>query len=170
MHDVCGMDATAANPAPLLYFEAVLKPHRSLSRGALLGVLGGMAVVSLYVTTLMYLLGAWPVIGFNGADLALAALLFWLNARAARAREIIRLRGEEIEITTITPAGRARMVSVPPGWARAELQERPGAVPRLVIRTPNAIQEIGRSLGAAQKQDLAAALNRALARWRGPPS
>jgi uncharacterized membrane protein len=168
MHDVCGMDASAAKPAPRLFFEAELKPHRSLSRGALLAVLGGMAAASLYVTALMYLLGAWPVIGFNGADLALAALLFWLNARTARAREIIRLNEDEIEITTISPSGRKSMVFIPPGWARAELEETPGAVPRLVIRTPATRREIGRQLGEAQKRDLAAAINRALGRWRSP--
>ena len=168
MHDVCGMDASAAKPATRLFFEADLRPHRSLSRGALLAVLGAMAAGSLYVTTLMYLLGAWPVIGFNGADLALAALLFWLNARAARAREIIRLNEDDIEITRITPAGRRSVVAVPAGWARAELEEHPGTVPRLVIRTPAARHEIGRALGAAQKRDLAEAINRALARWRSP--
>ncbi|MBB5373664.1 DUF2244 domain-containing protein [Acidocella aromatica] len=162
------MDAYAAKPASPLFFEADLRPHRSLSRGALLAVLGGMAVGSLYVTTLMYLLGAWPVVGFNGVDLALAALLFWLNARAARAREIIRLNNDDIEITHITPSGRRSVVFIPPGWARAELEERPGAVPHLVIRTPAARREIGRQLGEAQKRDLAAAINRALARWRSP--
>jgi len=162
------MDAYAAKPVPRLFFEAELKPHRSLSRGALLAVLGGMAAGSLYVTALMFLLGAWPVIGFNGLDLALAALLFWLNARAARAREIIRLNEDDIEITRITPAGRRSVVFVPPGWARAELEETPGTVPRLVIRTPAARQEIGRLLGEVQKRDLAAAINRALARWRAP--
>jgi len=168
MHDVCGMDASAAKPASRLFFEADLRPHRSLSRGALLAVLGAMAAGSLYVTTLMYLLGAWPVIGFNGAELALAAVLFWLNARAARAREIIRLGEDAVEITRITPSGRKTMASLPPGWARAELEEHPGTVPRLIIRAQAERQEIGRALGAAQKRDLAEAINRALARWRSP--
>lgn len=168
MHDVCGMDAYAAKPVPRLFFEAVLRPHRSLSRGAQLAVLGAMAAASFGVTALMYLLGAWPVMGFNGADLTLAALLFWLNARAARACEVIRLYEDEIEITSIAPSGRRSVVFIPPGWARAELEETPGTVPRLVIRTPAARREIGRQLGEAQKRDLAEAINRALARWRSP--
>ena len=71
------MDAPSGNNGTL-YFEAELHPHRSLSRKGLLLVLGGMMLGSLYVTTLMYFLGAWPVIGFNGADIALAIFLFWL--------------------------------------------------------------------------------------------
>ena len=145
-----------------------MRPHRSLSRKALLLVLGGMMLGSLYVTTLMYFLGAWPVIGFNGADITLAALLFWLNTRAARAREIVRLYDTVLEITTISPGGKEEVTTLSPDWARVELQERPGVVPRLFLRARDAVAEIGRQLGEAQKRDLAGALGRALARRRAP--
>ena len=161
------MDTPDSKDGPL-YFEAVLRPHRSLSCRALWLVFGGMAVASLYVTTLMYFLGAWPVMGFNGVDIALAALLFWLNARAARACEIIRVKEAVLEITRIAPDGRQEIVSLSPDWARVELQERPAAVPVLRLRARGAAQEIGRQLGAAQKRDLAAALKRALERRRTP--
>jgi uncharacterized membrane protein len=161
------MDAPDGKGAKL-YFEAELRPHRSLSRKALILVFCGMAAGSLYVTTLMYLLGAWPVIGFNGADIALAGLLFWLNSRAARAREIIRLSDTALSITNISPAGRTHHATLSPDWARVELQEHPASVPALFIRARGATQEIGRHLGEAQKRDLAVALERALARRRAP--
>jgi uncharacterized membrane protein len=161
------MDAMTGKGAKL-YFEAELRPHRSLSRKALLLVLGGMVLGSLYVTTLMYFLGAWPVIGFNGADIALAALLFWLNTRAARACEIIRLSDTALEIINIAPNGRQEQVILSPDWARVDLQERPASVPALFLRARGAVQEIGRQLGEAQKRDLAEALDRALARRRAP--
>jgi len=161
------MDAPSGKNG-VLYFEAELRPHRSLSRKALLCVLGGMALGSLYVTTLMYFLGAWPVIGFNGADITLAALLFWLNTRAARAREIVRLYDSMLEVTNISPGGKAQITTLSPDWAKVELQERPGAVPRLLVRARNGGAEIGRQLGEAQKRDLAEAIGRALARRRSP--
>jgi uncharacterized membrane protein len=161
------MDAPTGNNGTL-YFEAELHPHRSLSRKALLCVLGGMMLGSLYVTTLMYFLGAWPVIGFNGADITLAALLFWLNARAARAKEIIRLYDTVLEITNISPSGKKQVSTLSPDWAKVELQERPGAVPRLVFRARDAAAEVGRQLGEVQKRDLAEALDRALVRRREP--
>jgi uncharacterized membrane protein len=163
------MDAIPASGGGRLLFEAILRPHRSLSRNALFGIIGAMAGVSLFVTALMYMLGAWPVIGFNGAEMALAITLFWLNARAARAREVIRLAGEALEITRISPNGRMQAVILSPSWARAELEERPGSVPRLLLIARNAHEEIGRQLGEAEKRDLAAAINRALTRWRSPP-
>lgn len=161
------MDPTAGKGATL-YFEAELRPHRSLSRKALLFVLGGMVLGSLYVTTLMYFLGAWPVMGFNGADILLAALLFWLNSRAARAREIIRLSDTALEITDIAPNGREVHKILSPDWARVELQESPATVPKLFLRARGMVAEIGRQLGEAQKRDLAEALNRALERRRAP--
>ncbi len=165
--NLCGMDAPSGNNGTL-YFEAELHPHRSLSRKALFFVFGGMLLGSLYVTTLMYFLGAWPVIGFNGADITLAALLFWLNTRAARAKEIIRLYDAMLEITNISPSGRAKITTLSPDWAKVELQERPATVPRLLLRARNAGVEIGRQLGEAQKRDLAEAITRALARRRSP--
>jgi uncharacterized membrane protein len=161
------MDAPSGNNGTL-YFEAELHPHRSLSRKALLLVLGGMFLGSLYVTTLMYFLGAWPVIGFNGADILLAALLFWLNTRAARAKEIVRLYDAVFEVTQISPGGKEQVTRMSPDWARVALEERPGSVPRLLLLARNAGVEIGRQLGEAQKRDLAAAVERALVRRRTP--
>lgn len=162
------MDAMAGKGAKL-YFEAELRPHRSLSRGALLLVLAGLGCGSFCVTGMMYMIGAWPVIGFNGADLLLAALLFWLNMRAARAVEIIRLSDAALEITNISPGGRRRVVTLAPDWARVELCEQNGTVSALILRARGAAAEIGRQLGEAQKRDLAAALTRALVRRRAAP-
>ncbi len=44
-------------------FEAVVAPHRSLSRRGLFTLIGCMFAGSLTVTSLMALLGAWPVVG-----------------------------------------------------------------------------------------------------------
>jgi uncharacterized membrane protein len=160
------MDGIPASGEGRLFFEAVLCPQRSLSRNAMFSVIGIMAGASMFMTVTMYVLGAWPVIGFNGADLALVIILFWLNTRAARAREIVRLGRQDLEITRITPGGQMRVTVLSPAWARAELEEKPGTVPHLLLATRSNREEIGRQLGEAQKRDLAAAINCALAHWR----
>jgi uncharacterized membrane protein len=129
------MDAPAAS-ADRLMFEAEVKPHRSLSRRGLGLVIAGMCLGSLLVTSLMAWFGAWPVIGFNGADLLLALVLIWLNVRAA--------------------------------WAHVVLEERSGTVPKLLLTTRGTSCEVARQLGETEKRDLAAALSRALQRWRNP--
>jgi uncharacterized membrane protein len=161
------MDGVFANPGKTL-FEAVVKPHRSLSRRGLFTLIGCMMAGSLFVTSLMFLLGAWPVIGFNGADIALAVFLLWLNVRAARAREVVVLTDTSLEITRTDIQGRKSSVSIQPYWLSVVLEERAGTVPKLLLTSRGRTHEIARQLGETPKRDLAAALTRAMNQWRNP--
>jgi uncharacterized membrane protein len=161
------MDGLSANPNRHL-FEAVVKPHRSLSRRGLLTLIGCMMAGSLFVTSLMFLLGAWPVIGFNGADIALAVFLLWLNVRAARARELVVLTDTSLNITRTDIHGRKSSLSLQPYWLNVVLEERAGTVPKLLLTTRGHAHEIARQLGETPKRDLAAALTRAMHQWRNP--
>ena len=140
------MDVAAAS-ADRLMFEAEVKPHRSLSRRGLGFVIAGMCLGSLLVTSLMALLGAWPVIGFNGADLLLALVLIWLNVRAARARETIRLSETELSVLWRDAGGRQRFMSLSPSWANVVLEERAGTVPKLLLTARGTSCEVARQLG-----------------------
>ena len=163
------MDAPTATAEPdALIFEATVKPHRSLSRRGVLILIGCMLAGSLTVTSLMALLGAWPVIGFNGADLLLAFLLLWLNIRAARAVEIITLSQASLTVTRTDIKGRRTRIRLAPYWLNPSLRERPGTVPRLILTARDTEVEIARQLGDSEKRDLAEALTRALHRWRNP--
>jgi uncharacterized membrane protein len=161
------MDAIAASTESLI-FEAEIKPHRSLSRRGLCYVVGGMLAGSLFVTSLMFMLGAWPVIGFNGADIALAFFMIWLNVRAARARETIALTASVLSVTSMDMHGRRRRLTLAPYWLNVVLEERAGCVPKLLLTARGVRHEVARQLGEDQKRDLAAALTRALANWRNP--
>jgi len=161
------MEPVSATPDALM-FEAVVRPHRSLSGRAMLCVILGMMAGSLTVTSLMFLLGAWPVIGFNGADIALAAFLLWLNMRAARTREIITLTDSRLAVTRTDVHGRREAFSMQPYWLNVVLEERAGTVPKLWLCARGVNHEVARQLGEAQKRDLAAALTRAVQRGRNP--
>jgi uncharacterized membrane protein len=164
------MDANVASlpeqEAPI--FQATVRPHRSLTRRGVFIVIGCMLAASLTVTSLMALLGAWPVVGFNGADIALAIFLFWLNIRAARAVEIISLHASTLKISRTDVHGRQETLSLAPYWLNIVLEERTGTVPKLLLSSHGAQTEIARQLGDAEKRDLAASLTRALNKWRNP--
>ena len=167
MRDVWRMDTPAARaPEPL--FQALLRPHRSLSPRALKRVVGVILAGSLVVTGTMALLGAWPVIGFNGAEIALAVFLIRLNTRAARATEMISLNADGLEICRTDPRGRQERLVLPAYWLRIVLEERRGTVPRLLLQSQGRHVEIASQLGASEKRALAAALEAALHRWRSP--
>ena len=76
----------AAGLAPFgtLSFERVLLPHRSLPpRGFHLMMLV-LGLISLAVGIGFVSIGAWPVVGFFGLDVALVYVAFRLNYRSAR--------------------------------------------------------------------------------------
>ena len=59
-------------------------------------------------------------------------------------------------------------MSLSPSWANVVLEERAGTVPKLLLTARGTSCEVARQLGEREKRDLAAALSRALQRWRNP--
>lgn len=149
-------------------FEARITPHRSLSPRGLRWLLLVLLAFSAGVSSAMWALGAWPVIGFNGAELLVAILLLRRNSRERRAVERIRLTEQGLVIEQDDGRGGQRSVQLDPFWAQAVLEERPGRSPLLLLVSRGARAEAGAWLGEAEKRDLARALQAALHRWRHP--
>jgi uncharacterized membrane protein len=155
-------------PAGEPIFEAVIVPHRSLSRRGLLILLGAIALACSINAAVFVHIGAWPVGGFTGVELLLAALLLRLNAVAARASEMLLLTHEALRIVRTDPNGRREEQVLSPAWLTVTLEDRPGRVPGLWLGTRGERQEVGKVLGETEKRDLARALEEALYRWRNP--
>ena len=151
------------------FFEAVIVPHRSLSRRGLFLLIGAIMGLSMATSTMFWLLGAWPIAVFNGAEITLALLLLRWNVRAARANEVILLSPSALRVIRNSAAGARSEISLAPGWLRVEVQERPGRVPGLFLAAQHQRIEVGASLGEPEKLDLAAGLRTALHGWRHPP-
>ncbi|HQT46131.1 MAG: hypothetical protein B7X08_01760 [Acidocella sp. 20-63-7] len=163
------MDVSAASASPaLLRFEAVIRPHRSLSARAMFGVILAWIAAAAFLTSLLIRLGAWPVIVLNLAATALAVFLLILNIRAARACETLRLTEENLTVHRMDMHGTEQNFTLPAAWLNVVLEEPPGTVPKLLLTARRTTLEVAHSLGESQKRDLAAALNRALHRARNP--
>jgi uncharacterized membrane protein len=163
--------STAPSPAfvePAL-FEALIKPHRSLSARGLRVLIGAIICVSIGTSSVFWLLGAWPVAGFTGAEVALTIFLLRLNAGYARASELIQLRDGMMRILRTDPRGRQQERRLDPSWMRVVLRERPGRVPALLLKSRADEEEVAATLGEDEKRDLAAALRSAIEGWRHPP-
>jgi uncharacterized membrane protein len=160
--------ACADTPTPFgrLFFERVLLPHRSLSfRGfrLLMAILG---VISLGVGIGFVSIGAWPVIGFFGLDVALVYLAFRLNYRSARQSETIRLAGDAFTVERIGLRGERRSWRFQPFWLRVILEERPDTSNRLLVASHGRSLVIGDFVSPAVRRELAVTIRQALARWR----
>ncbi|HYZ64495.1 MAG TPA: DUF2244 domain-containing protein [Acetobacteraceae bacterium] len=149
-------------------FEAVIVPHRSLSPAGLRWVVGGLCALSAAVSTGLWLLGAWPVLGFTGIEILLAVWLIRRNAQGARATEMLLLSGAGLRILRTDRRGRRSERVLASYWLRAELEERPGRAPALFVQDRGARVEVGAELGEQEKRELAAALRQALERRRNP--
>ncbi len=149
-------------------FQAVIVPHRSLSPAALKRLLAVICIMCSASAGIFVWLGAWPVGGFTGIELLLAAFLFRLNSRAVRGSELVMLSGNGLRVLRTDPRGRKSEITLQPGWLNLVVEERPGRVPGLVLVARDVRVEIARSLGEDEKRDLAEALAAALDRMRNP--
>ena len=156
------------SPLPSAGFEAVFFAHRSLSGVGVRWLVGFICLLSTLISMGLWYAGAWPVIGFNGAEVALALVLLRRNARASRASEMLLLSDEGLRVVRTDMAGRRAERHLQPAWLRAELEERAGRVPALWLSDRGGRMEVGAELGEAEKRDLAAALAAALHRHRNP--
>ncbi len=151
-----------------IQFEAVIVPHRSLSAAGLRILLGVVLAACVISSTVFTLAGAWPIGLFAGLELLLAAVLFRLHIRAARASELLLLSHDGLSIIRTSPDGQTRTRHLAADWMTVRLDERPGRVPALMLLGHNQSEEVGRVLGEDAKRALAQALAAALHRRRNP--
>ncbi len=155
------MNATAG-----IFFERVLQPHRSLPMSGfrLLTLLLGL--VSLAMGVGFMAIGAWPVCGFFGLDVALLYLAFRISYRSARQREILRLSGDDFTVEQVSVRGERVIWRFQPFWLRVVIEERPNESSRLLVASHGRSLVIGDFLPAPTRRELASSLREALLRWR----
>jgi uncharacterized membrane protein len=154
--------------APRILFEAEIPPYRSLSRRGITIVVSVLAVLSLAVTTVAWLIGAWPVAGFSGLEIGAVLVMLRWNARGAESLEILVLTEDSLSIHRADRRGRPSRITLPSAWLNAVLEEPPGQVPSLLLVNRRSRVEVAKGLGEVEKRDLAAALKAALHRLRSP--
>jgi len=163
-------DAASSSPettaAPLL--DVVVYPHRSLRPTGFLVLMGVLCACSFAVGLVLFLSGAWPVIGFLGVDVLVVYIAFRMNYRAARAYETVRLTPAALEITQVDARGRGRRLTFQPYWLAVDIDDPPRRDSRLTLRSHGRRLEIGRFLTPQEKLELAQALRRALDEARRP--
>jgi uncharacterized membrane protein len=153
-------------PLSSLFFERVLRPHRSLPpRGfhVLMMVLG---LISLAAGSLFVSIGAWPIFGFFGLDVALVYIAFRLSYRSGRQSETIRLAEDAFTVEQLSVRGERRMWRFQPFWLRVILEEKADESNRLLVASHGRSLVIGAFVTAAMRRELAAAIREALRRWR----
>jgi uncharacterized membrane protein len=156
------MDAAAA------LFEALIVPHRSLSRTGLRVVMVAICLLSGLMVLRFWLIGAWPVAAFSVLEIGLALFLLRLNAKGAGDSELVLLFQDGLRIVRTDRRGRRQECSLPVGWLNAVMEETPGQVPKLLLVARGVREEIAAHLGEQEKRDLWQALASALSELHSP--
>ena len=162
------MTELSVGPQAEKSFAAILTPHRSLGPKGFTVLMAAVCLVSFGTGLLFYLIGAWPVVGFMGLDVALIYVAFKFNYRAARLYETVDLSPGALTVTRVQPSGKAESWSFNPYWVRLKLEDRIGRSSELSIASHGKRLVFATFLTDPEREDFAHALDAALSAAKGP--
>jgi uncharacterized membrane protein len=115
---------------------------------------------------IFWAIGAWPVMGFMGLDVAIAWWAFRRNFADANRSERIVIEGEQVTLTRQIKATQPVISTFNRRWLRVDLEfdEPREIVGRLLLSSHGRSTEIASFLGAEERQSLAKALRKAIAK------
>lgn len=154
------------NSREKFFFDARLSPHRSLSPKGFAILMSLVCAVSFAAGLAFFLIGAWPVVGFLGLDMALVYLAFRINYRRARMYERLRLTRADLLVERVNHWGRRRSWRFQPYWLQVMIDEPPAPDSPLILRSHGRSLSIGQFLSAEERLDVARALRAALSQAR----
>lgn len=148
-------------------FAATLTPNRSLTRKGFRVVIALVVVMASVPAIVFSSLGAWPILGFLGLDVA---LVWWALAAARREgkrEERITLWPDQLELTQVDAAGKETLTRFNPYFVKLvvdrDFNERTIA---MHLRTRESDVVIGNFLSQDDKSSFAKAFGTALKRAR----
>jgi uncharacterized membrane protein len=145
-------------------WRAILTPHRSLSPKGFVILMSVIAGFNFIVGLFFYVIGAWPVVGFMGLDVALIWWAFRANFADARRAEHIEITTEELVLRRLAENKPSHEERFARRWVRVELEEdrERELVGPLYLRLGGKRTEIASFLGAQERLSFANALKAAL--------
>src|SRR5258708_6850164 len=151
-----------ADSSPSIHFATSLRPHRSLSPDGFKWLIRVAVAANLVIGLPMYLLGAWPVMGFMGLDVFLLWFLFKRNYLDARRSETLLLTDRELIVDRVAPDGEREEHRLDAYWLKIEQGER------LVVTSRGSRVVIGRFLSPGEREQVGEQLKAAVADQRSP--
>jgi uncharacterized membrane protein len=152
-------------------FSAIITPHRSLSGKGFLAVMALVGTMSFAGGLFFYLMGAWPVVGFLGLDVALVYWAFRANYRAAAAFEEVTVTPSELRLRRVSHRGAVAEWTLNPVWTKLEREkhEEFGLLKLFLVSRGRRLSVAG-FLSPKEKESFAVALSVALGEARRGPT
>jgi uncharacterized membrane protein len=152
-------------------FSAIITPHRSLSAKGFVVVMTLIGAMSFAGGMFFFLLGAWPVVGFLGLDVALVYWAFRANYRAAAAFEEVTVTPSELRLRRVSHRGEVAEWTLNPVWTQLdrERHEEFGLLKLFLVSRGRRLSVAG-FLSPKEKESFATALSAALGEARRGPT
>ena len=158
------MTTAADNSPSACYFDAMLRPHRSLSPRGFVVLMIAVVVASVLAGSAFFMLGAWPVPSFLGLDVVLIYWAFRANYRSGQAYETVRLTAADLVVEKVDGRGARRRWRLEPYWVRVNMADPPRHQIRLVLSSHGRSLTLGAFLTPTERPEVARALRAALDR------
>jgi uncharacterized membrane protein len=113
----------AASPPQRLYLDVELRAHRSLTKQGALLLIIPVAFANLVFAVFFLILGAPIVPPFLGLDVLAVILALYLNFRAAKAFERVRVSADEITVEKGRPEQSSRVWSSATHFTRVAIAD-----------------------------------------------
>jgi uncharacterized membrane protein len=144
-------------------FEAVITPHRSLGHAGFLVLMITVGAISFIAGVVFWAIGAWPVFGFFGLDVALLYWAFRINYRRAAAYEVVTVTPIELKVRKVTHRGLVREWVLNPLWVTLDkVTHEAYGIERLFLVSRGKRLAVANYLGPDEKASFAKALSNAL--------
>jgi uncharacterized membrane protein len=151
-----------------LLFNAILYPNRSLSNTGFYVVMGIVTVVNVLSAIYYFILGAWPIIFFAGADILAVWLAFHLSYRQGRHHERLIMTHDELWVCRVLPSGHETRWRLQPFWTSLTMKRPADHDSQLQLISHGRRLIVGSFLSPAERGELADALDAALASAKQP--
>jgi len=147
-------------------FRATLRPYRSLDRTGFIILMAVLIGLNFAAGTAFYLLGAWPIAPFLGADVGLVWWAFRKNYNDALKEEQIEVTAHELILRRFDRHKQREELHFTREWVKVELEEdkERDLIGRMFLRFRGERTEIGRFLGARDRKEAATLLRAALSK------
>jgi len=150
--------------------DLTLTPNRSFDRRHVRWLVGGIGAI-FFVGGLRFLaLGAWPVLPFMAADLALLWWAFRANYAAARGHERVVLQGDALTLLRVSAQGIEKRFGFEPFWTRVQIEETPLGDANVWLAARGRRVRVGHFLSAPERREVGAAIASALHKYQTGPA
>jgi uncharacterized membrane protein len=146
----------------IVYLDAVLEPPRSLTTRGLNRVMLILGAFSAVFSLGFLLVGAWPVVGFLGAEILVLWLVFQWSFRAQTARTYVRVTADEVDVRKVDGWGRERRASMASHFARVEFDRTATGPNALRLATSRTAYPLGEFLTPRERETFARRLMQAI--------